>query len=452
MFLFYLATILLGVWLVICLYQKYHSSYISVIDRKYVKRKLFFRIFSIIVFSVVLLGILNPAVKGTAISVSTYTLIFIWAFCALSGMRFIYDILGPILSLDFVSKLDSGNFAVYLRSFISEKNCFSNKIESNLCSILKRNIPLFAIGDPSEVLSNIGAERLYASNDDWEQVIINLMLKSKLIIVRPYCSEGCLIELKHISELHLLDKCLFIVTSKEDILTICKYVNIRKTSDLELFADNFPDNKVFSVKINHNGRFSSFVLDQTYDSFNAFLILYGINIRVKAIPINLSLKQHIVDRVSFLLNPLFYASVFEWNLLQVCLVSFYMYSLVLITLFFNMGISHFLMLLFLLLLFFSFLYLIIVAPRISQTKIQFASSTHYMTRVRFLLYFNFIFIFALLLALFNNSQLADSYILFFKTVHSFTIVLLSFLFHNWILALLLLLFVISFCAIIKRMF
>ena len=80
------------------------------------------------------------------------------------------------------------------------------------------------------------------------------------------------------------------------------------------------NNKLLGLKIEENGKYSSFVFESTNENLANFLILYGIDIGNKGKAIHLSLIQHILDRITFILNPLFYSSLFEWGSLMISIV------------------------------------------------------------------------------------------------------------------------------------
>lgn len=401
----------------------------SVIDRKHIKKRQLFRLYSIVLLSGILLLILNPKLMGTSMAFNKISLLVIWFLCAIDGVKILYDVTGPVLSKSFVSRLNSDYYAVYLRSFLIEKDNVINKTENFLCEILEKSIPVFAIGNPSEVLSKIGAERLYASDNDWEKMIVDLIKKCNLIIVRPSNSNGCLIELKHIVNHNLLDKCLFVVTSKEELLVLCNHLDVKRKEGLELFANNFFSNSVYGLKINANGRYSSFIFDTTNDNLKNFLVFYGIDIDKGAKPINLSSSQLTIDRLIFILNPLFYSSLYKWNLFQKCIVSFFMASPILLVYIFQNGYNHKLLLFYTITVIFAFTYSVIKAPYISQTRNQFASATHYMTRTYFLLYLNMLFIFALIISFFTNHQFANICLTLIKVSLDFIMTLSLFFYY-----------------------
>ena len=57
-------------------------------------------------------------------------------------------------------------------------------VEQELAIIMNRVGPVVAIGKPGELLPELGAARLYASDNEWRTVITDLMRRSRLVVVR----------------------------------------------------------------------------------------------------------------------------------------------------------------------------------------------------------------------------------------------------------------------------
>lgn len=398
-----LSFILIVVWIIVMIISKYNLSKSRKIDRSHVAKRYIVRILSVIAISSAIYLILSPQIAGTKVTFKLFSLLIVWFLCVAGGIKFLFDTLGPVLSKNFVSKLNSNNYAVYLRSFEGERNHIYNSVENKLSNFLKTGIPMFAIGDPCEVISCVGAERLYASDGDWEEMVVNLISHAKLVIIRPSKSNGCLIELNHIEKLKILNKCMFIVTSKSEVAIIRNHLNIPDSSDLELFERNISDDKVYGIKIEASGKFSSFEFSASDENLSNFAILYGIDINSKAKPIRLSLWQHMLDRIAFVLNPLFYSSLFEWGLFQMILVTVLMACPLVVLKFYSHGMmtpaySFILFTGFLCL----FISLLCRTSSISLSNNQFASANHYMSRVKFLFVFNVIFLIAFGFVLFSD--------------------------------------------------
>lgn len=56
--------------------------------------------------------------------------------------------------------------------------------EQELAAIMNRVGPVVAIGQPGELLPELGAARLYVSDDDWKNTITDLMRRSSLVVIR----------------------------------------------------------------------------------------------------------------------------------------------------------------------------------------------------------------------------------------------------------------------------
>lgn len=119
-------------------------------------------------------------------------------------------IVTPILTADEAKELSK--FCLYLRSF-SEDN---NKQEKLICKVAKRLYPVYAIGDPNHILQPNGATRIYATDNDWKDVVTELSLKSKLILLRIGQTKGTLWEIGNIINTELIHKTIFIAYNSED--------------------------------------------------------------------------------------------------------------------------------------------------------------------------------------------------------------------------------------------
>jgi hypothetical protein len=62
--------------------------------------------------------------------------------------------------------------------------------EEQLATVLNEIGPFVAIGDPAESLPDLGAARIYASDDDWQVKVRDLLSRAALVILRPGTSEG----------------------------------------------------------------------------------------------------------------------------------------------------------------------------------------------------------------------------------------------------------------------
>ena len=90
---------------------------------------------------------------------------------------------------------------VYIRSFAADDSILQGSrlvrllssafaymtaisVEQELALILRRIGPVVAIGRPGEALPELGAARLYASDEEWRDVITGLMRRASLVVVR----------------------------------------------------------------------------------------------------------------------------------------------------------------------------------------------------------------------------------------------------------------------------
>ncbi|MFO1461750.1 MAG: TM2 domain-containing protein [Verrucomicrobiota bacterium] len=98
----------------------------------------------------------------------------------------------PILYLrsfadDETSVVDDGGFRFWSASMslIGVPNP-----EQEMAAILERAGPVVAIGRPGEELPQLGAARLYVSNDRWQAEVLALMTRAQLVVIRIGASPG----------------------------------------------------------------------------------------------------------------------------------------------------------------------------------------------------------------------------------------------------------------------
>ena len=110
--------------------------------------------------------------------------------------------------------LPSDNIVLYLRQFdhdtdmapITSSLSLADTSEQLISKLFIANYRFVAIGRPDEPIQTAGAERLYIDDTKWKNSVHDLMLQSKLIILRPENSEGVLWELKQICDEKICDK------------------------------------------------------------------------------------------------------------------------------------------------------------------------------------------------------------------------------------------------------
>lgn len=123
----------------------------------------------------------------------------------------ISKICSPIYTVEQIKDID--DFNLYLRSFDADN--IHKKDEEFICRTFNHLFPTYAIGDPSSLLQPYGADRIYATDDEWQEAVSSLMSKSKLIIVRCGLTNGTLWEIDKIFSTSYVNKSVFIVDNKE---------------------------------------------------------------------------------------------------------------------------------------------------------------------------------------------------------------------------------------------
>lgn len=141
------------------------------------------------------------------------------------------NILGRIASPIFTSDESKimDKFCLYLRSFSED----SNKQEKLLCKVTRNLYPVYAIGDPNSILQPNGADRIYATDDEWKETVRDLASRSKLILLRIGQTDGTLWEISNIIKSQLIHKTIFVAYSETDF----NYIKTKMKSELSLNAD-----------------------------------------------------------------------------------------------------------------------------------------------------------------------------------------------------------------------
>jgi hypothetical protein len=83
--------------------------------------------------------------------------------------------------------------------------------EEQLAMVLNEIGPFVAIGDPSESLPDLGAARIYASDDDWQRAVRDLLSRAALVILRPGTSDGFWWEFRLVRETVAPERLLLLV-------------------------------------------------------------------------------------------------------------------------------------------------------------------------------------------------------------------------------------------------
>lgn len=120
-------------------------------------------------------------------------------------------------------------FCLYLRSFSEDKN-YQERL---ICKVTNRLYPVYAIGDPNRVLQPNGAGRVYATDDEWKDIVKELSFKSKLILLRIGQTDGTLWEITNIIKSQLIHKTIFLAYNSADLAFFVEKMKL----DTELTAN-----------------------------------------------------------------------------------------------------------------------------------------------------------------------------------------------------------------------
>lgn len=127
----------------------------------------------------------------------------------------ISKICSPIYTVEQIKDLE--DFNLYLRSFDADNT--HKKDEGFICRTFNHLYPTYAIGDPNSLLQPYGADRIYATDEEWQEAVSSLMSKSKLIIVRCGLTNGTLWEIDKVFSNSYVNKCVFIIDNN-DVLRV----------------------------------------------------------------------------------------------------------------------------------------------------------------------------------------------------------------------------------------
>lgn len=119
-------------------------------------------------------------------------------------------IASEIYVYDDIKDLD--NFCLYLRSFNTDKNME----EKLICKMTRNLYPVYAIGDPNKVLQPNGAERIYVTDEIWQDAVKDLSQRCSLILLRIGQTDGTMWEINHIIDYNLIKKVIFIAYHHDD--------------------------------------------------------------------------------------------------------------------------------------------------------------------------------------------------------------------------------------------
>ncbi len=128
-----------------------------------------------------------------------------------------------------------GPFILYLRSFIDDANTrkSTNTLsdvtseEEALVEVLSDIAPVYAIGNPKDKKSPLGASRLYVSDDDWKNTVEYLSQRAQVVVLRLGSTDSFWWEVKMALGKIDKQKILFVIPesdSLDSILVLSRYL------------------------------------------------------------------------------------------------------------------------------------------------------------------------------------------------------------------------------------
>jgi hypothetical protein len=183
---------------------------------------------------------------------------------------------------------------LYLRSFRSDPS-FPDydpwaTMEEQLADVLQPFGDLVAIGQPGERLPKPGAARMYASEEEWKEVVKRQILAARLVIIRAGVGENLFWELNQAVETLKPQKLLILVLDM-------------KAKDYESFRTNA--NAILGVSL-PEGMTRGFILFGPDWKPSVSSMSYRATLRILSEP---SLK----DQFKFALRPVFESFGLEWQ-------------------------------------------------------------------------------------------------------------------------------------------
>jgi hypothetical protein len=142
----------------------------------------------------------------------------------------------PIYTEAIIDKLE--NYGLYLRSFKDDATILSGFDEAEIIGTFNRIFPIYAVGQPIELISPAGAKRIYIEENNWREQIAILSQKAKFILLKISDTENFLWECKHCVENVGFDKLIFFwIDNKKSNVVFKKFVDFFKTQ----FTVEIPD-------------------------------------------------------------------------------------------------------------------------------------------------------------------------------------------------------------------
>jgi hypothetical protein len=112
------------------------------------------------------------------------------------------DVRAPIVYLrPFGADSTQGVKRWVSRVRVSPREGFERTYEERLARTLRKVGPFVAVGDPTERLPRLGASRVYAADEDWQETVDELTARAGVVVLHAGESEGLAWEVHHVIEL-----------------------------------------------------------------------------------------------------------------------------------------------------------------------------------------------------------------------------------------------------------
>lgn len=150
-------------------------------------------------------------------------------------------------------------YCLYLRSFNADKE----RKEENLLSYVKHYFRVFAIGDPNTIINTNSFSRVFATDAEWKDDVVSLMLRSEIIFIRVGDTMGTIWELEKIKHSKFIDKTVFCIYTYDEYLLFCsKFGNLNIANNVDLSKGllvYLKDNEWKIKKIDNNNDYKLFI-------------------------------------------------------------------------------------------------------------------------------------------------------------------------------------------------
>ncbi|MFC8716190.1 hypothetical protein [Kitasatospora sp. NPDC057198] len=139
------------------------------------------------------------------------------------------------------AQLPAGSFTLYLRSFeddvrrtaleenrhpapgpgaaVSDLSLSVQTEEEQLARLLRPVAPMVAVGRPGERLPLVGARRLYLPIDDWQDTVLDLMRRARLVVMAVGLGPGLLWEFGEATRLLPAERLVLLLSDREEYET-----------------------------------------------------------------------------------------------------------------------------------------------------------------------------------------------------------------------------------------